>query len=64
MPNNIFMEAKQLLNTKPVSEMTRDEISTVTAATIPLNILPQFNDLTTDQGLEVLSKLWDNVDKE
>lgn len=60
MPNNnIFREAKQLLATKPVEEMTQEEVTTVKAATIPLDILPEFDDLTILEGLEELAKIFE-----
>ncbi|MBU1173099.1 MAG: hypothetical protein KKD44_26345 [Proteobacteria bacterium] len=59
MPENIFREAKQLLATKTVLTMTENEVQTVKAATIPLNLLPQFNDMTTDEGLDYLARLFD-----
>lgn len=61
MPENIFREAKQLLNTTLVSEMSYEEVLTVKAAVIPLNILPQFNDMTTDEGLEELAQLFEEA---
>ncbi len=57
--DNIFGEAKQLLRDKPISEMNEEELHIVNAATIPLNILPQFNNLTIDEGLEELAKMAD-----
>lgn len=58
---NIFREAKELLDTKPIEEMTQEEVTIVKAATIPLNILPEFNDMTTDEGLEELARLFDEA---
>ena len=58
MTNNIFREARQLLRDKPVSEMNEEELHIVNAAAIPLNILPEFNDMTIDEGLEKLSKIF------
>ena len=46
--NNIFREAKELLNTKPIEEMTQEELLMVKTAFMPLTLLPQFNDMTTD----------------
>jgi len=57
--NNIFREAKELLNTKPIEEMTQEELLMVKTAFMPLTLLPQFNDMTTDQGLEYLSRLFE-----
>ncbi len=60
---NIFRLAKQLLRTKPIGEMTGKELTAVKAALIPLNILPEFNDKTISQGLEELSRLFDEANK-
>lgn len=58
MPNtNIFREAKHLLNTKKGSEMNEEELLIINAATIPLTILPGFNEMTTDEGLALLVKI-------
>jgi len=54
---NIFRQAKELLHTKPIKEMAKEEVLTVKAATIPLDILPEFNDMTIDEGLEELVHL-------
>lgn len=60
MPNNnIFRQAQVLLQQKPVSEMNEEELHIVNAATIPLNTLPQFNDMTIEEGLEELAKMAD-----
>jgi len=56
---NIFRQAKQLLRSKSIFDMTEEEVTTVGAAMIPLDLLPQFNDKTTDEGLEKLSKMFD-----
>ena len=61
---NIFKQAKQLLKTKPIEEMTEVEVLTVKAATIPLKILPDFNGMTTDEGLGELARLFDEAYKE
>lgn len=62
MPNNnIFREAKQLLATKAINEMNQEEVLTVKAAMIPLTILPQFNDMTPDEGLEDLARLFEKA---
>ena len=60
--NNIFREARQLLQDKPVSEMNEEELHIVNAATIPLNILPSFNGMTIDEGLEELAKIVEDKD--
>ncbi len=54
---NLFRQAQKLLKNKPIDEMTQGEVLTVKAATIPLTILPEFNDVTTDEGLEELAKM-------
>jgi len=56
---NIFRQAKKLLRSKSVFDMTEEEETVVGAAMIPLDLLPQFNDMTRDEGLEVLSKMLD-----
>jgi len=56
---NIFRQAKKLLRSKSVFDMTEEEETVVGAAMIPLDLLPQFNDMTRDEGLEVLSKMFD-----
>ena len=56
---NIFREAKQLLATKPIEEMSYEEVLTVKAAMISLDILPEFNDMSTDEGLGELARLFD-----
>ena len=61
-PNgNIFREAKELLRGKPVMEMNGEELITVKAALIPLNILPKFSDKPIDEGLDELAKMWDEA---
>lgn len=60
---NIFKEAQELLKNKSVFDMTEEEELTVKAAFIPLTILPQFNDIPTDQGLEYLSLLFEEANK-
>lgn len=59
MPENVFKEAKRLLAEKSIDQMTLDEVQTVKAAMIPLTILPQFNDMTTEKGLESMAQLFD-----
>ncbi|MBA7648521.1 hypothetical protein ES703_56308 [subsurface metagenome] len=60
---NIFKEAKELRNTKLIDKMSYEEVLTVKAAMIPLNIMPQFEDMTIDQGLEYLSLLFEEANK-
>jgi len=57
--NNIFREAKQLLQDKLVSEMNDEEQEVVKIATMPLLMLRQFNNKTIDAGLEELAKIVD-----
>ncbi|MBA7498906.1 hypothetical protein ES704_01645 [subsurface metagenome] len=54
---NIFRQAKQLLDNKGDQEMSEEEKKLLSAATIPLVILPRFNDTLTGEGLEELAKL-------
>lgn len=58
---NVFREAKDLLRDKNIFELNEEELTTVKPALIPLDILPEFNDKTTDQGLEELAKIWDEA---
>lgn len=59
--NNIFREARHLLRDKSEMEMNGEELITVKAALIPINILPEFNDKTIDEGLEELAKILDEA---
>lgn len=59
---NIFREAQVLLREKPISEMDYDEVMTVKAAEIPLDLLKMFNDLTTEEGLKALVKMVEEKD--
>ncbi|GAI52942.1 unnamed protein product [marine sediment metagenome] len=54
--NNIFRQAKQLLNEKPVLEMNDKEFGIVNTATMPLLLLHEFSDRSIDDGLEELAK--------
>jgi len=56
---NIFKQAKKLLRSKSILDMNGEELTTVKAALIPLDLLPQFQDMTTNEGLEKLSKMFD-----
>jgi len=60
--NNIFRQAKQLLNDKPVLEMNEEELKVVNTATMPLLLLRQFSNLSIDDGLEELAKMVDGID--
>jgi len=55
--NNIFRQAKQLLNEKPVLEMNEEELEIVNTATMPLLLLRHFSDMTINNGLEELAKM-------
>ena len=55
--NNIFRQAKQLLNEKPVLEMNDKEFGIVNTATMPLLLLRHFSDMSIDAGLEELAKM-------
>lgn len=57
---NIFRQAKQLLNEKPVLEMNDKELQIVNTATMPLRLLRHFSDLSIDDGLEELAKMVDD----
>ncbi len=59
---NIFKQAKALLLSKSILDMDEEELTTVNAAQIPLN-MSEFNDKTTDEGLEELAKMFDGRDK-
>lgn len=61
LDGNIFREARALLKTKPFEEMNGEEIITVKAAVIPLTILPEFSDKTTDESLRILEKIFDKA---
>lgn len=60
---NIFQEALNILQSKQPAEMTDDETKTVQVASIPLNVLSQFNDMTPEQGLKLLAYLIDLRDE-
>lgn len=57
MTVNIFRQAKQLLDAKPVSEMTDEEVKMVDRATMPLLMLRHYNDIPISDGLEELAML-------
>ena len=59
MPNNnIFRQAKQLLDKKDNGgELTEEELGLVNTAMIPLLILPGFNDTPITEGLEELARM-------
>jgi len=60
--NNIFRQAKQLLDNKPVLEMNEEELEVVKIATMPLLLLRHFSNLSIDEGLEELAKMVDGID--
>lgn len=60
--DNIFREARQLLQDKPVPEMDERELEVIKIATMPLLLLRQFNDKTIDKGLEELAKIVEGKD--
>ena len=55
--DNVFRQAKQLLNDKPVLEMNEEELAIVNTATMPLLLLRHFSDLSINEGLEELAKI-------
>lgn len=60
--NNIFRQAKQLLNDKPVLEMNEEELKIVNTATMPLLRLRHFSDMSILDGLEELAKFVEGKD--
>ncbi len=56
MPDNLFRQALEILNTKN-GDMTEEERELLSAAMIPLNILPGYNDIEVREGLEELAKI-------
>ncbi len=55
---NIFRQAVELLKAKDKgAQLTEEERKLLGAATIPLVILPRFNDTPTSEGLEQLAKI-------
>jgi len=62
---NIFREAQQILRWKHPLEMSKEEQEVISAAEIPLTILPRYNDMTTEAGLEDLAQaIEENKDAE
>lgn len=59
MPN-IFRQALEILDKD--GTRTEEEEELLAAATIPLDILPEFNDMTTGEGLEELAKIVEDKD--
>jgi len=55
--SNIFRQAKQLLQDKPVLEMNEEELEVINTATMPLLLLRHFSDMTINDGLEELAKI-------
>ncbi len=62
--NNIFRQAKQLRQEKPVLEMNEEELEIVKIATMPILLLRQFSEIPIDDGLEELAKMVDEAQKE
>lgn len=62
--NNIFRQAKQLLQEKPVLEMSEEELQIINTATMPLLLLRHFSDMTINDGLEELAKMVDEAHKD
>ena len=58
---NIFEEARQLLREKSIMDLAGEELLTVKAAMIPLNMLPEFDNLTPVQGLKALANMYDKA---
>lgn len=58
---NIFRKAQQLRRDKPALEMTKEELGLVDLATYPLLLLPRFNDILIDDGLEFLASVYDEA---
>lgn len=62
MGDNIFKEAKQLLDKKDNgAELTEDELELINIAIIPMNLhgCPLPEDIPIGEGLEVLAKMMD-----
>lgn len=57
MPENLFRQAKELLDNKGGQEMTEDELKLIGVATIPLMLLPKYNDIPISIGLEELARM-------
>ena len=60
--DNVFRQAKQLLNDKPVLEMNEEELAIVNTATMPLLLLRYFSDRSINDGLEELAKIVEEGD--
>ena len=58
---NIFRQAKELIQSKSIFDMNEDELTTVKAANIPLDVLPEFGSLTTLEGLEALARMFEEA---
>lgn len=54
---NIFRVALEILDNKNGDELAKDEQKLLSAAMIPLFLLPQFNDMHLREGLEELAKI-------
>ena len=60
---NIFRQAKQLRQEKPVLEMNEEELEIVKIATMPILLLRQFSEIPIDDGLEELAKIVDEAQR-
>lgn len=58
---NIFRQALEVLDTKN-GDMTKDEQELLSAAMIPLLLLPEYNDVDLREGLAELAWLVENND--
>ena len=59
---NLFREAKQLLKKKDSgSKLTDEEQGLISTAIVPLMLLPEYNNIPINQGLEKLAKILEEV---
>ncbi len=64
MANNIYRQAKQLRNDKPVLERNEEESEVIKIAMMPLLQLRQFSDIPIDDGLDELAEIVEEAQKE
>lgn len=57
VPNNLFRRALEIHSRKLGSQLTEEEEKLLSAAMIPLNILPQYQDIPIDLGLQELAEI-------
>lgn len=57
MPDNLFRCALGILNRKPGLQITEEEKKLLSAARIPSNVLPRYNDIEIREGLEELAEI-------